>query len=176
MKLVSQNSEDDLAARRAAEAKRTAEEVVEYAIRELAANLILIIRGGGKPHETGRQAHQLVEAYLAFKETVGHWPTAVMLTECLRFDSLKAYSHLSAIDNHVEIAKEEIINGALLIAASRLLAQSTETISGDNQLYIGVDKFEKARNERQKQRWAKSGAQRAPRPKAKKAKDTSMEF
>lgn len=55
MRLVSENSEAELA-------RHTAEGQVKWKIRELAADLLRIIRGAGKPYEIMRQMVELSEA------------------------------------------------------------------------------------------------------------------
>ena len=60
IEVVSENSEEDLA-------RRQAMDKVRWALRDLAANLMVITRGAGKPWEIGRQAQQLVNELLAYR-------------------------------------------------------------------------------------------------------------
>lgn len=164
MKLVSENSEAELAKRQADDAKREAEEEVGFAIRELAANLMRMTRGAGKPHESGTQANNLVKAYLAYKETVGHWPPSDLLTIALRlyrYDATLGHSD-AELDN--QFSMEQIVHGSLQLAASTLLDQPLQISAGKDQLHNGIRSLERAREERRRL-WLADSPQKAQKTK-----------
>ena len=63
-RLVAQIAEADLARRR--ESNRVA-----WALRNLTANLLRIVRGAGKPYDVMRQIDAFVEAVISYEEAVG---------------------------------------------------------------------------------------------------------
>jgi hypothetical protein len=98
MKVVSENSENDLSRKRW-------EGEVAWALRTLTANLIRITRGAGKPYEIVRQVGELIEALRGYYEAVGHWPPSDELGNALSFDSWEEFSKLSPEHQEFEYAK-----------------------------------------------------------------------
>ena len=49
---------------------------VEAALRQLTANLLRVVRGAGKPYEIVRETDALVNALVAYRDAVSHWPTS----------------------------------------------------------------------------------------------------
>lgn len=69
MKVVSSNSETDLARERA-------RSDAQFAMRALSANILRIVRGAGAPHDLLRQMRALEDAMLAHWEADRSWPLA----------------------------------------------------------------------------------------------------
>jgi hypothetical protein len=93
---------------------------VEYALRQLTANLLRVTRGAGRPSEVPAQALSLLEPCQEFRQ-VGH----------------------DAPDfNH---AVHTIVRGALQMTASRLLGQLTQERTGENEFYDRIDDFQRER-------------------------------
>jgi len=65
MRVVSENSETDIARSRALID-------VECALRELAANTLRVIRGAGEPDELGEQMIKVLDAMFAHRDAAGH--------------------------------------------------------------------------------------------------------
>jgi hypothetical protein len=56
--------------------KRRALQDLSWPLRELAANLIRIVRGAGKSHELLDQMTRVMKAMQEYCEAVGAWPSA----------------------------------------------------------------------------------------------------
>lgn len=132
MKVVSGNSETDIARSRALND-------VEWALRNLAANILRVVRGAGKPDEFGEQMIKVVHAMFEYRDVVGHVPQADALRGALDINASDVLLENISDDEAEKLdAKQEIIRGALQIAASRLLGQSTQESTGSNELIAGV--------------------------------------
>jgi hypothetical protein len=159
MRIVSDNSDEDL---RRAQAKR----VVEQIARELAANLMRITRGAGKPYIVVDEALSLAEAAREFREAWGVWPH----NEIAAAIALPDYVHrtdLSDADFSIEFGKHQAVRGALQFVASTLLDQKIQVRSGESDLMQGMREVERGR-EMNRQEWQAS--QRRPRANAKSAR------
>jgi hypothetical protein len=64
VKLVSENSDAEIA-------ENDALAAVEWALRDLAANILRVVRGAGKPYDLGRQAVEFANALVAYREAAG---------------------------------------------------------------------------------------------------------
>lgn len=134
MRVVSNNSEKDIA-------REHAKRRVQRASRELAANVLRVTRGAGKPYEIGPQAVALIEAMQAFYDIVGWYPV----------DEIDAALELSRSDDWLSSAPEEevaryyaersVVAGALQVAASQLLGQRTQESAGHGQMYRGINEI-----------------------------------
>jgi hypothetical protein len=79
MRLVSENSPEQLARNRGAEQLRDS-------LIELAANIIRVVRGAGKPVELMRQADEFLNAVVAYREAVGYYPDPTLFANALLYD------------------------------------------------------------------------------------------
>jgi len=144
MCIVSENSEADIA-------RNTAMSKVDWAVRELTANLIRVTRGAGRPHYIGRHAQALIDALLEYRNAAGHFPSSEDLSNALAIDVDPAIVEQMDDDNYTEMcARHSIIGGSLQIAASRLLGQKTQERAGEHQMYRGVDQRDALRAKRRK--------------------------
>lgn len=142
MKVVSENSKEELARRRKYPA-------VEWALKDLAANLMRVARGSGEPQRIYAQCFKLIEAMSDYSKEVGTWPSSHHLQaslDCQRdlTDYLRS-EYFEELD-----AYEIMLRGALQVVASRLLEQKTQESAGDHQLHDGRRMLEKAREDRRK--------------------------
>lgn len=147
MRIVSENSEQDLARQRA---ERTA----RAAVRQLTANLIRVTRGAGKPHEIGRQAVALLEAMQAHWDAARFWPFDEM-ADALQMDERPKWppnADPEEVNRHY--AEQMIVAGALQVVASRLVGQATQQRAGEAELHRGVREMERISDERRKKRAA----------------------
>ena len=169
MKIVSETSDKELARQRV-------QPIVEWALKDLAANLMRITRGAGKPYLVGRQAQELIEALKAYREAVGLYPGSDEISAALNIqEDLRLSGQLSRSENSRRYAKEMLVRGGLQIAASRLLGQSTQESAGSSELYQGFMDLRDVQDEDRSERMDASAstktkprarAKRVPRPKA----------
>ena len=62
-------------------ARDRAKDDFSWAIREVAANMLRIIRGAGKPYELLPQMQRAINAAVKFKEVHQHWPQEVITND-----------------------------------------------------------------------------------------------
>lgn len=163
MRIVSENSEQDLARLRAeGDARR--------AVSELTANLLRITRGAGKPDEIARHLSALATAMQEHWDAAKFWPYDELADE-LRCDNREWLPEwrMRTSDEELERldATEEIIAGALQIVASRLLGQRTQETAGDHQLLAGVNRILALRRGQDRRASAAARAPRSVKPKRK---------
>ena len=140
MRLVSENSEADLA-------KREKLDEVERRFVDLASNVLRVVRGAGKPGDIGDQASALAWAYIEFEKVAGHYPFPEHIAEAANIAPTHDQLSKMSPENYEEVASEhQIIKGALQIAASRLLRQRTQESAGDNEMFEGMRRWEDNRD------------------------------
>lgn len=144
MRIVSENSAEDLA-------RFDAEQQVDMAVRELAANLLRVVRGAGRASELGRQADQFLAACEAYREVVGHYPPSEDLGAALHVHEMPEPGKLAEHEYEFAAARESMVRGGLQIAASRLLGQSTQERAGESELFDGGRQYAALREERRKE-------------------------
>ncbi len=132
--------------------RNRAEGDLEFPFRNLAANILRIVRGAGRPEELVPQMVASLNAAEAYRALTGHHPRAKIYRRFLNlaefyFDPTtwaddkekEAIKHLAMSGYPERIEAERMIHrGALQVAASRLLSQHTQEVSGDHELYAGV--------------------------------------
>lgn len=136
MRIVAENSETDIA-------KRHAEMQAQSNLRELAANLLRVVRGAGRPEALGQQAAAFVHALYAYQEAFGHYPSADVHAAAIRIEECTL-----DLDEgeHVRMRGQEMaVRGALQIAASELLGQRTQQRAGESELFDGFRMMEQGR-------------------------------
>jgi len=129
MPVAGENSEADVARRRARDR-------IDWPLRELTANLIRVTRGAGKPYEIARQTRALLQAFIDYQESIGHFPPADELSGLLSIDrDLLDMEKMN--EEHLDryFAEQSIIDGSLQIAASWLLGQKTQEVAGSSEMY-----------------------------------------
>jgi uncharacterized membrane protein YccC len=152
LRVVSERSERELQ-------QEYASSTFERAVRELAANIMRVSRGAGRPVEIAPQALAVSKAAQAFWDAHQRWPA----DELHRFLDVSA-PYRADRSEHADAwqsAEDEIVDGALQIAASTLLGQLTQRAAGDKQMIRGVQEIERLR-EANRREWQK--------PKDKKGK------
>jgi hypothetical protein len=153
--------------------KEWAKREIEWPLRELAANIIRVVRGAGKSYELGRQCVAVIEAFKRYHEKVGHWPATWEIDQALsirRDDTNATYDEAWEREH----ACETVIRGALQVTASRLVGQNTQEERGRSEMMDGVNTVERIREEARKRRAETERAQRlASRPKPAARKKSS---
>lgn len=136
-------------------------------LRELAANVIRVVRGAGRSYEIAEQCVAVIEAYRNYFDKVGSWPTAWEIDQAL--DIERRYETTSYDDawKH-EMARETILRGSLQVAASRLVGQNTQERRGQSELMEGVNSIVRIREE-ERMRFAEEERARRQAEKAERA-------
>lgn len=78
-RIVSEQSEKDI------ERKRTRDEI-GFRLRELAANVLRIVRGAGKSYNLLDEMTACVRSFQEFRDAHGHWPESHAIDEALRLE------------------------------------------------------------------------------------------
>jgi hypothetical protein len=106
---------------------------VRWALRDLAANVLRVIRGAGKPHEIGQQAQVLLETFGSYREATGTFPSHDDVSSLLSVErDLDNFSGNSALRAE---AQELVLRSALRVIAARLLDQRTQESVGLSELW-----------------------------------------
>lgn len=115
-------------------------------LRELAANVIRVVRGAGRSYEIAEQCVAVIEAYRTYFDKVGSWPTAWEVDQALAIArEWEAQVYDDAWER--DVAREGIVRGALQVAASRLVGQNTQENRGRSELMEGVNSIIRIREE-----------------------------
>jgi hypothetical protein len=132
--------------------KNEATKRLTWALRELTANLLRIVRGAGKPYSLGADLQALINAFHEYRETTGHWPFSDDISAALSIDLGDEWRRmLKGAELSQFYACEHIIRGALQQAASRLVEQKTQERMGETEMLDGVRAFEDAHKEMRKE-------------------------
>ncbi|WP_296597541.1 hypothetical protein [Phenylobacterium sp.] len=165
MKIVSSNTDAELAANRALEQ-------VEGGLVELTANLIRVVRGAGRPGDIIEQVVGLTEALREYGDAAGHLPAGDELAGMIRLESREVVvGHVSESSAAWHYAEQRMVRGALQMAASSLLGQLTQRAAGSQELFNGLFEIERMReeNRRETSRAARAGRARTPKRSLKKS-------
>lgn len=137
MKIVSENTEADIARERAMQRVRNE-------LQEITANLIRVVRGAGRPHEIARQSLALTEALTAYQAAAGMLPLGDDLAAVIQPEEPGLHDW-RAEDQVRHYARQRVIDGALQVAASRLLGQLTQERAGEREMHDGMVQIEEMR-------------------------------
>ena len=149
--------------------RREAQDRVAGPLRELAANMMRVARGAGNPQDIGRQCVEVVDAYKQYRDLTGEWPDSGSLHTILSVEN-EVPDRLSADGQAWKAGENEIVRGALQIAASRLLGQRTQEAAGWREALDGWEPIEaqRARNARLSERAARAT------PKPRRSRDVKL--
>jgi hypothetical protein len=162
LKLVVENSKADLERERALAN-------FSWALRDLAANLLRVIRGAGKSYELVRQMAACLEAIAEHHRVTGMGVSGFEIEKVLREWEADRETYRGHEEEWMRRrGEEQIMRGALQIVASRLVDQLTQASAGDREMYAGIECLEeirrKAREAREKQQGKGSRRSRAQAP------------
>jgi len=163
MRIVSSNSAAELAAQRALDE-------LGWPLSQLAANMLRVVRGAGRPAELGPQMAAVLAIFDRYRAATGAFPGHYEIVEAI---SLRAEANARKHTDKWSHAIDDIVQGSLQIAASQLLGQSTQEAAGRHEMMEGVARIEAIREanrlevlERRRSELAfskrKSGAKRKP--------------
>jgi hypothetical protein len=126
---------------------------VSDTLRVLAANIIGIVRGAGKPLELRRDVDAFTAALGAFEGTTGRHPKAWELAEMLRVDLDPKSSAPSSEEDLVEqYAQHAIVQASLQLAATRLLGREAEAAAAHGELHRALSGLEETKRKIEKRR------------------------
>jgi hypothetical protein len=156
VRLVSSRSEKEI--RRLNDKSRIA-----LPLRQLAANLMRVGNGAGKPHEIIRQLSDCLLALREYCEAHQAAPSSEEISAILRYESVwcknrpwieKRRQDATSLDpgdtseDEREAAMRELRRGALQMVAAMLLNQNTHRVSGANRIAMAIRNIEEVRREK----------------------------
>ena len=162
LRLASERSEAEIATeRRRYDAERAAE-ALNYAARDLAANLLRIIAGAGKQHAVIDEAIALLKAYRELQPYSGsaypYSPVAPIAKGLTDLDwrknnpSFPDYRNEESLrrwhedgTEEILLAEEEAFRASLRVVAARLVRQSTQEHTSHHQFAHALRDLERAR-------------------------------
>lgn len=166
IRIVSSNSAADIARQRALEDQQRALDELKRPLREFAANILRVMRGAGKAHEIPHQMTRLLELYDKHFASLRRYPHEQEIKDIL--DPGREFSTPLASEAEWEDGLDDMMRGALQMAASRLVGQGAQESAGEDQLFRGLVVIEAIREQNRK---AATTARRAAKPTpAKKSK------
>lgn len=117
---------------------------LSHALVELAANILRVTRGAGRPHSIGRECFEVVDALQSYREAAGLWPPSELVAEALRFTRSDRAREMSDQARAQQRAIEQVARGGMQYAASRMLGQSTQVSAGQTEIFAGIRAIERA--------------------------------
>jgi hypothetical protein len=128
-------------------------------IRQLAANLLRVMRGTGRPEDIVRHARAFVAACAAHRQIAGHDPDAADVAEALRLELAPERGDDGEFGSWSEwdSAVREMVHGGLQVAAAELLDQHAQAAAGRRELFSGYRDIERIHS-RQLSRLMRRGA------------------
>lgn len=136
----------------------------ELPLRELAANILRIIRGGGRPTDLALQARSFLEAVTRYGDEVGTQPTREAFAGALAIElDRELLSGGDLLQRQIFDGRELLIRAALEVAASRLMREPSDEAAGLGEMVQGFHDIEEARQSRRRS-LATVVRRAAPRP------------
>ncbi len=132
---------------------------------KLAANIIRVVRGAGRPDDIIDQCNEVLKAAIEYHDKTQRFVPYQSVAAALRLEREEIDDYHSYFGQR-QLAIRRMVKGSLQIAASSLLKQLTQIHMGQAELDDGYRELESLREERRKQREAESGRV-AARPKRK---------
>lgn len=123
----------------APQARRRALIGLEQSLRELAGNLVRVSIVAGEPSLITPQALNFIGTVMAFREELGELPTPEEFAEALALATLGAAAQIeqTQLDREQTQAERLIVEGALRMAAFRLLGDTLDESVGKYDVYKG---------------------------------------
>ena len=154
-------ADEDLARDR--DSRRVKDELT-WALQDLAANLIRVVRGAGKPHLLRDYAVAFLNAIEDYKEVTGSSPDPDLLAKILSIERdtaiLRKFGDDTLLRHNLQ---RDIVRGSLQIAASRLIRQLAQEQSGDTELTQAINFLHLHRDKLVQARPASEAAAAEPR-------------
>jgi hypothetical protein len=147
------------------------------ALRELAANMLRVVRGAGKGYELLLQMKAVIDSAVKYRDLHDYWPSSDLISNVLMLeDEMETTLERGRggtlgqvhIDRWLEdgtfdemSAEHTLYRGVLQIIASRLIGQNTQERAGDSEFHEGLRRLEDIREKRRRKFLEQ---QRASRP------------
>ncbi|MDE3873288.1 hypothetical protein I7G55_04060 [Sinorhizobium meliloti] len=147
-----------------------AQQFFDQQLLDLAANIISVVRGAGKPYAVIPQCNAVLQAAVDFRDRVGALPSSASVANALmlREEEIRDYASLSG---HRKLWRARTVSGALQVAASTLVRQPLQITQGKREMDDAFDELESFYYDLRKQREAEAKAVRMrTAPKRKPAK------
>lgn len=122
---------------------------VEATLRELAANIIRVVRGAGKPCNIMNQCTDFVNAVDRYHDQAGVWPSDWDINQALSIHRELSLAEID-IDWEREAIYEAAMRGSLQVAASRLAGQRVQEQRAESQVLDAVKGLMQHREKAQK--------------------------
>jgi hypothetical protein len=163
LRLASERSEAEIAAKRQRQDAERAAEALSYAARNFAANVLRVIAGAGKQHTLIDEAIALLKAYDKLQPYSGSAaypyspiaPVAEGLTDLDWRNNNPAYPDYNSEEalrrwredgtEEVRSAEERVFMASLRVVAARLVRQSPQEHTSHNQFAHALGDLERAR-------------------------------
>ncbi|MBO9168426.1 hypothetical protein [Rhizobium sp. L245/93] len=157
-----------------------AQHEVDRTLIILAANILRVVRGAGKPDEVIEQCVDVVNAAIEFQDKTGGYLSSYAVADAILLKPEKVEDYESFHANR-QWAIESMVSGSLQYAASRLLDQQLHIQKGERELMSGFRQLEEIYQEARMARLAaekaaRSSSSRKPvkKPKAAKKKPVTL--
>jgi hypothetical protein len=150
--------------------KRRALDHLHWPTRELAANLLRVMRGAGRPIELPGQIIELAIAIQEAGRLTNVWYIGTEIEEVLQSAFPKTSERWPD-----ERAENIIASGALQLLASTLVSQRAQAVAGSRELHEGVEHMEAARRRNREEAQLeilryREQTRKPPAPKRRRAK------
>lgn len=132
--------------------KAWAKHDLERPLRQLAANIMRVSRGAGEPYSIIMQCVEVVKGAQSYNEKCGEWPDDVDVKDALDFHDPRLRDYTRTYDER-RSSMEDIIEGALRMAAGRIVGQKLQEDHGEKDLLAAIRRLEEYRAE-QRAKWA----------------------
>jgi len=146
------------------------QEALDYRLRELAANIIRVVRGAGRPDDIVDQCNEVLKAAIEYHDKTQRFVSdqSVAMALHLKPEQIRDYE---SFEGQRQLALRKMVKGSLQVAASRLLDQRTQENRGESEIFEAYRDLEHLYQVLRKQREAELRAARAkPAPRRKPAK------
>lgn len=153
LSIVAQNSQRQIDA-------NWAQQDVDRALVELAANIIRVVRGAGKPEQIVHQCSDVVNAAVEYREAAGRLPSPASLASAIGLKR-EPIDYDDSFWAARQIAYRRIVRGSLQMAASKLLGQHMQIDRGEDEIDAAIQELESAREAIRRKRAAEERAARA---------------
>jgi hypothetical protein len=132
--------------------KAWAKQDIEWPLRQLAANILRVSRGAGEPYSIIMQCVEVVKGAQSYNEKCGEWPDDRDVKDALDFHDPRLRDYTMTYDER-RSSMEDIVEGALRMAAGRIVRQKLQEDHGEKDLLGAIRRLEEFRAE-QKAKWA----------------------
>jgi hypothetical protein len=137
-----------------------AQQTFDSQLIELAANIIRVVRGAGRPYEIILQCDKVVKAEIAVHNQAGRMPSDYSVATALLLEREEIDDYHS-FRGGKKLAMRRMVRGGLQFTASSLLGQPLQIKQGEREMDDAFDELERLYEELRKKREAEARAARA---------------